>query len=469
MQDQSTAEGPKIRTVRQLLDSRLQIPPYQRPYKWTVDHVAQLIEDIETFRDFGRYRIGTVILHQDQHGGLNVVDGQQRLLTFHLISRLVSELSSIPHPTHELELPESGIAISEKNLIANRDYLREALAHRDDLDEWAEFFFDSCEVVILTVDRLDEAFQMFDSQNTRGRALYPTDLLKAFHIREMSPEHTTEQARRLMVSLWEDIPPAAVNELFSDYLFKIKRWANGRDVPPGGFGLEHVGMFKGIRETDPHNGQNRWAMPYLYAKNYTDDFRQENATLIRYRAMPEVAYPFQIDQPVINGESFFLMVRHYYDLGRQLGLFRDNRAPVRRDASNSDKPLPQLRAVLEVLDPHRHRDTHRLVRNLFDCLLLYYVDRFGEQDLERAATLFARHAMALRVQQKQVRRVTVNQYALGVTSIRFSGESLPNVFHELREALRSQAVLRLSAPKPERNGYAELEPLFDTLSDGGAA
>ena len=53
-----------------------------------------------------------------------------------------------------------------------------------------------------------------------------------------------------MVRLWEDIPPESINELFSDYLFKIKRWANGHDVPPQGFGSEHIDLFKGIRESD---------------------------------------------------------------------------------------------------------------------------------------------------------------------------------------------------------------------------
>jgi len=40
------------------------------------------------------------------------------------------------------------------------------------------FLLEKCEVVILTLHNPEEAFQMFDSQNTRGRALYPTDLLK---------------------------------------------------------------------------------------------------------------------------------------------------------------------------------------------------------------------------------------------------------------------------------------------------
>ena len=124
-----------------------------------------------------------------------------------------------------------------------------------------------------------------------------------------------------MVALWEQIPPEDVNALFSDYLFKIKRWAANRDAPDRGFTSADVGLFKGIRESDPSNADNGWALPFLYAKNFTDDFQQENASLIRYGAMRPLDYPHQIDQPIINGESFFRMVAHYYGVARRYGLY----------------------------------------------------------------------------------------------------------------------------------------------------
>lgn len=417
-------------------------------------NVAQMIDDIDAFRSYGQYRIGTVILHRDRDNFHNIVDGQQRFITFCLISHFLADRTSVKSPDMANQaVPELGLDISRTNMVDNYAFVRQALSQRPDCEEWAEFFLDSCELVVLTVGNLDEAFQMFDSQNTRGRALYPTDLLKAFHIREMSSEHANPDLRLAMVRLWEEIPPESINELFSDYLFKIKRWANGHDVPIQGLAAEHIDLFKGIREADPRNGQNRWAMPYLYAKNYTDDFRQENATLIRYRAMPAVTYPFQIDQPVINGETFFLMVRHYYELGLRCGLFPDD------PASETVDPLPALTETLEALAPYRSKSTHRLVRNLFDCLLLYYVDRFGVQDLSRAAALIVRFTMALRVQQRQVRRVMVNNYALGNRSAALPSQ---NLFEELREAMRSQDFLRRVLPTPDFNGYPELHGFFAT-------
>lgn len=445
--------GAAIWTVRNLLENReIRIPDYQRPYKWSVRSVGQLLDDIDTFRRSGRYRIGTVILHQNESGHLDVVDGQQRFLTLSLVAQALNGCGIAVPDVSDLELPEVGLSITQANLQDNFNYIREALSRHNDLAGWSEFLLEQCEVVVVTLTNVDEAFQMFDSQNTRGRPLFPTDLLKAFHIREMSSEHAPPELKLAMVRLWEDIPPESINELFSDYLFKIRRWANGREVPAAGFASEHVHVFKGIRESEPNNAHNRWAMPYLYAKNYTDDFRQENGTLIRYGAMRAVDYPFQIDQPVLNGETFFMMVRHYYERGLRLGLFRDDPA--------EHITIPGVAETVASLDTHRNSSTHQLVRNVFDCLLLYYVDRFGEQELERAVDVIVRYAMALRVQQLQVRRVMVSNYALGNPPT----PTLPkvNLFAELREAMSARDFVRRTLPAPdmEHGRYPELHGFF---------
>ena len=189
--------GTGILSVRRLLERGLRIPDYQRPYKWTVANVAQLIDDIDTFRRYDRYRIGTVILHA-KDGRLEIVDGQQRFVTFCLIAQILARsprLEGRRVPQVDPEIPAVGLDVSRANILDNFAFLEDTLARREDLKDWAESFLDHCEVVILTLSHVDEAFQMFDSQNTRGKALYPTDLLKAFHIREMSPEHTTVNER----------------------------------------------------------------------------------------------------------------------------------------------------------------------------------------------------------------------------------------------------------------------------------
>ena len=56
----------------------LTIPEYQRPYKWTAKNANQLLDDIEEALNGNKevYRVGTLILHHDEDGHYNIVDGQ---------------------------------------------------------------------------------------------------------------------------------------------------------------------------------------------------------------------------------------------------------------------------------------------------------------------------------------------------------------------------------------------------------
>lgn len=458
----------EVVTVSRLVEMELCIPVYQRPYKWTLRNADQLLGDIWRFRDSDAYRLGTVILH-----GRDIVDGQQRYLTLALLLlALLDETDRDRAGRAErfealrgLTMPTHGMRVTQVNLQENFQHFRQMLRTwpPEDREELLDRVLDRCEVVVLRLSELDAAFQMFDSQNTRGRALFPTDLLKAFHIREMGGPTVSGGLRGEMVALWESIPPESINALFSDYLFRIRRWSNGQNVPSQGFATRHVDMFKGIREGDAANALNRWSMPYLYAKNFTDDFEAENDTLIRYGALRKVEYPFQIDQPVINGETFFELVSHYYRLGLAIGLFPDDSlAPIEGDkapfAPGTMKELADLRGSLDQFRKDRRFD---FVVNLIECLVMYYLDRFDGQNLSRALRVFLRSAMGLRAEMQQLQWITVDHYALG----RHPRGALlaENLFDEIRQALRpSDFLLRPLTPKPSTWGsyQHQLESFF---------
>ena len=70
---------------------KLNIPEYQRPYKWTARNAIQLLDDIIEAKNENKevYRVGTLILHKDKDENdnvrYNIVDGQQRTITFSLL------------------------------------------------------------------------------------------------------------------------------------------------------------------------------------------------------------------------------------------------------------------------------------------------------------------------------------------------------------------------------------------------
>lgn len=441
--------------IRELLrDERLRIPDYQRPYAWSTQNVAELVDDIRQFTPSGDYRIGTVILHgHDDHGEqvLDVVDGQQRLTTLHVLAWALRATGAdlTARDVARLRLSPFGAEQTASRVRENAAFLARLVSEwePDAVQEFADAVFLQCEVVVVTLASLDEAFQMFDSQNARGRALYPTDLLKAFHLREMGSGLRDAATKREVVELWEDIPAAHVNALFSEYLFKIRRWSGGRDVPKEGFTTSDIGVFKGIRERDVANSENNWARPFVYAKNFTDDYRSENSTLVRFRMLEPIEYPYQIDQPVLNGETFFRMVWHYYRLGVRLGLL----------AFSDDKLLKEFQpalgearsTVIDAIDKQGRsggdRSRYGYIRGLLDALLMYYHDRFGAQECDRFASLAARYVMVPRAQNFAVKRETINNYALG------KWRDI-NLFREVRDAGSAREVLNRDIPQPALYG-----------------
>ena len=63
----------EIKSINELLGMELDIPDYQRPYKWTIQNIEDLLSDIsnsitdaEMYRTF-KYRIGTIILHKNDN------------------------------------------------------------------------------------------------------------------------------------------------------------------------------------------------------------------------------------------------------------------------------------------------------------------------------------------------------------------------------------------------------------------
>lgn len=62
------------------------IPPYQRPYAWTIDQASELFEDLHSFYQYEpdeEYFLGSVVLiKKENKPHSEVIDGQQRLITF---------------------------------------------------------------------------------------------------------------------------------------------------------------------------------------------------------------------------------------------------------------------------------------------------------------------------------------------------------------------------------------------------
>lgn len=172
-----------IRTTSQILEQNISIPFYQRPYRWTTENVLQLLEDIQQSKAAGKleYRIGSAIFYRSSSNQLEIVDGQQRLTTILLVANVAGKGDA--QAESSLRYPANSVAAIQENYKFIKEWI--TANTNDEGMALVDYILTNCKFMEIIVDDLSEAFQMFDTQNGRGKSLEAYNLLKAYHIRAM--------------------------------------------------------------------------------------------------------------------------------------------------------------------------------------------------------------------------------------------------------------------------------------------
>ncbi|OAG26684.1 DUF262 domain-containing protein [Thermodesulfatator autotrophicus] len=205
-----------------LSDKFLKVPLYQRSFAWQKENVKELFDDITNFYP-NEYFIGTIVV-TDKRDYLEIVDGQQRLVTISLFfitirdflkeigetkkadaienEFLVKEsyreeerkqrlmLNNIDNDFYSRALIESEkiepIRASHERLIEAYRFLRSFIENRYNSEglngilDLVDFIKDKLLVIIVTVSDDVNAFTVFETLNDRGLVLSQTDLIKNY-------------------------------------------------------------------------------------------------------------------------------------------------------------------------------------------------------------------------------------------------------------------------------------------------
>ena len=393
-------------SVGTLLEQKLRIPEYQRPYRWSPATALQLLDDLSDAQARSNdvpYVLGAVILHE-QDGWLDVVDGQQRLLTLRMLFAVLKPDNLQLDGHGEVDTPVLRVWRTLRHRLASLAAPEKARLHN--------FIRTRCQLVRVVTDDVDEAFRVFDSQNYRGKPLAPHDLLKAHHLREMRSESTEIQAA--VVKTWESTTDEALNRLFSIFLYRIARWSRGESAP--GFSVHDIGMFKGIARKGALAPFERYhlaaqaATPLLMAWVAPGASDERDAARSR----------FQLDAPLVAGRPFFEMVS--FMLGEL--------ATLEQEAQQHAGPFGQSRS------------RYRYVYELFAAALLYYTNKFGSNGLPQARDKLFAWAYALRVQMARVQFASIDNRARG------KDDAAASPFVLMRNAVTGQAIQRLTVREP---------------------
>ena len=351
-------EKAKILKIEDVFDLKLSIPDYQRPYKWTVKNVQQLIDDLLThFRDSKVYRIGTIVLYKNGDKS-EIVDGQQRLTT---LSLLLHKLGRKDILFLQEKLNHS---ISKFNIVENYQFIN----NYNFTSGFEEYILKTCEVVRIELDDLDEAFQFFDSQNSKGKPLESYDLLKAYHLREMKDK--SKEIIHHCVERWEKSALSQeinnLDKIINYILFRLRRWHYQESGEV--FTSDELETFKGVSESATY--------PYLsplFATKVVEKLAQQNPMFYHPRF---VKTNFQTIQTLINGEQFFDYVQYYAEIYEKL--FKEGVGLIDKVKKINGKDLGKgVNTFLNNQD-YCFRVGDKYLKNLFECIVLFYFDKFGE-------------------------------------------------------------------------------------------
>ena len=163
----------KKKDGKSIKNIELTIPEYQRPYKWTARDAILLLDDIIEAKNNNKevYRVGTLILHHDEDGKYNIVDGQQRTITFSLLLYALYEIEK-KKDRREIDFLNQQVFDNSdsrhnipNNLNASRRRTHTNTEEEEDLDfirnmqRLRGFIEKQCELIVVITDDRSEAFQ----------------------------------------------------------------------------------------------------------------------------------------------------------------------------------------------------------------------------------------------------------------------------------------------------------------------
>lgn len=421
----------KIIKIKELLTMDLTLPPYQRPYSWSVKSTNTLfIDTYEAFKDgINEYRLGSVILHKEGSGKYNIVDGQQRLTTLSILLYCLGD-------DKQSMLKEKYGKLSNDVIVTNFGilYRRTNELPNNERQKYKDYLLNQCTTVQIVTDSEQEAFQFFDSQNSRGKELSPHDLLKSYHLREMNSEAENQKVK--IINRWENVNQDDLDDLFKSYLYPLTQWYKRKEGL--GYSSSKIDSFKGIKGVNIYNYSVYHKASNLYVEQFNANGSNE---LLASKFLNQ----FQLTQPLIAGKRFFNYTLHY---GKLL-----------------EKIQKQINRFHKQDEIPGKRSGDIYIKQLYECSLLFFADRFGLESLTQSVMqLLYSWSYSLRLTMHAVYPQTINKYAIGQHERLNYGIDMFSAISEMADP-EELKLLALNQPDIENNNKEKYKVVYDLLCE----
>lgn len=377
----------------------LHIPDYQRPYAWEEKQVEILLNDLKDVIESGKesYLLGSLIFHREEKEEeklLNIVDGQQRLVTLALICGVLDENSAF--------LMEEKFSHSEskKNLQGNFDYIKKWFERNgDERDKFGKLLLgkdnNKIEFVCIVTPNLDDAFIFFDSANSKGKALETYDLVKAYHLSIMN-QSDKKSCIESCAKNFEELcrRTKRVHKLFYELLFPARKWI----------------MIK-----------SEFYVPTEITQSYKDkcyeEFCVEIPKWIKGICRGQSKNNMGILQEFEGGKDFFDYIEKYNEIISHI----ENLALWKK-----------LRKV--------EGSGNKYLRFLFEMAMMIYFDKYGWRDFGKSLENIAKYIYLIRGTQSPIQRKTIPKRAIKILPLIYFSTLEAYMYRQLEHMIESDDV-----------------------------
>jgi len=262
---------PSQLTIAQLFGSKNEqyfIPAYQRRYAWKDKQLVELFEDINLLDKNDSHFFGSILLltepHQASINRLEVVDGQQRIISLSLLLEAIKDrfvelseddivdeiegylhckglerqkqskivLGDLDEPDYAKVLAllnehdiETESEIKNKHLLGAYIFFKKKITEFDfkQLNEYYFKLINNSIVIRLDTEKARDAYKLFETINNRGLSLRPTDIIKNFLLGHASlvGDDVLVEVRELWKDLIVSLDGIETDDFFRQYLMGI--------------------------------------------------------------------------------------------------------------------------------------------------------------------------------------------------------------------------------------------------------
>ncbi len=194
------------KTISQIWEDNYVVPIYQRNYAWGEDQITQLLQDIydASQNEGSNYFIGSLVVLLRTDGIFEVIDGQQRLTTLHLICKKLGILK------------QSHLSYDSRPEV--EDFFNDLFAFRGECEEFLE---DYSKRDTRKIYHLVEALDILESANIHTHAGHDDDMVVRFktlddEVKNRMAEYLNNNVILVRTILPDDTDVAAYFEIMNN-------------------------------------------------------------------------------------------------------------------------------------------------------------------------------------------------------------------------------------------------------------